>query len=100
MTAVTVVQITSSLLLPWVYGAFAIAGIAIFPDHVAETNLGCRKGNSHDNNRQHELRSRAGACSEMAVGNHHFFTKNSDTDPSVSSQIITARTRPIGYSSI
>src|SRR5689334_17167584 len=42
-------------------------------------------------------RSRAGACSEIASGNHHLPATNSSTESSVIIQIITARTRPIGY---
>src|SRR6185369_8754863 len=42
-------------------------------------------------------RSRAGACSEIAAGNHHLPLTNRSTESSVIIQIITARTRPIGY---
>src|SRR5262245_33429573 len=41
--------------------------------------------------------SSAGPCSEMAAGNHHFLLTKSRTDKAVMIQIITARTRPIGY---
>src|SRR6476620_10314869 len=42
-------------------------------------------------------RSRAGACSEIAAGNHHLPLTNRSTESSVIIQMITARTRPIGY---
>src|SRR5215213_1357226 len=93
------VHIISRRLLPWVY----IARSPLLPVSRYFQTIQPRPTWAAVNERPTTTmvimnwRSSAGAWSEMAAGNHHFPLTNSSTDSSVIIQIITARTRPIGY---
>src|SRR5215208_6872010 len=96
--AVITVHTTSRRLLPCVYIARSLLPVSRYFQTIQPSPIWAAA-----NERPTTIivimncRSRAGAWSEMAAGNHHFPLTNSSTESSVIIQIITARTRPIGY---